>query len=147
MYPELGLWHGYTAYETSEKVPEHAAKLYNKFSGNVEAPLYGARIYRPTTLMGREFAVLADNPRQALSYQGQGSGCDMIVLAISRMPADLLEHLLLAVHDELVLEVPDTMVDWAKESLTRVMSKAGEIVLDGLVPIIVEAKSGQRWAK
>jgi DNA polymerase I-like protein with 3'-5' exonuclease and polymerase domains len=71
----------------------------------------------------------------------------MIALAISKMPADLLECLLLAVHDELVLEVPDEKVQWANDSLIRVMTKAAEIVLDGLVPVIVEAKSGQRWSK
>ena len=51
--------------------------------------------------------------------------------------------MLLQVHDELVLEVPEDELDRARETVVATMQAAGD-VLD--VPVVADAKVGRNWA-
>lgn len=71
----------------------------------------------------------------------QGSSADLMKQAIiDAAEAGLRPYLRLTVHDELILEVPDDKVDWAIETLERVMTR-NEFV----PPLTVEGQAAQRY--
>lgn len=73
----------------------------------------------------------------------QGSSSDLMKQAIiDAAEAGLKDYMRLTVHDELVLEVPDDKVEWAKETLERVMTR-NEFV----PPLTVTAQSAQRYGE
>jgi DNA polymerase-1 len=49
--------------------------------------------------------------------------------------------MILQVHDELVFEVPDTEVEWARAELPRIMASVAELK----VPLIAEVGVGANW--
>ena len=73
----------------------------------------------------------------------QGSSSDLMKQAIiDAADAGLRPYLRLTVHDEMVLEVPDEKVEWAKETLERVMTRTE------FVPMLtVEAQAAQRYGE
>ncbi len=108
------------------------------------------------TLMGRRRYIpdLATLPmvqrqaaeREAINMPIQGTNADMIKLAMIRLQAQLDDmrlgaRLILQVHDELVLEVPDPEVDVVSELVHDAM--VGAMKLD--VPVHVEMKIGRNW--
>ncbi|MFI5272515.1 MAG: DNA polymerase I [Ktedonobacterales bacterium] len=108
------------------------------------------------TLLGRkryfaDFASLAPNLRQeaereAVNMPIQGTNADMIKIAMAHLDAQLRElrlgaKMILQVHDELVLEVPDPELDAVGELVRDAM--AGAMVLS--VPVKVELKAGRNW--
>jgi DNA polymerase-1 len=84
--------------------------------------------------------------REAINMPIQGTNADMIKIAMIRL-ADQMRHLklgsrmLLQVHDELVLEVPDDEVELVRGLVSATMREA--MPLD--VPIKVEMKLGRNW--
>ena len=52
-------------------------------------------------------------------------------------------RLILQIHDELLLEVPEAEADDAKALVTRVMEGALELA----VPLVVDARLGKNWAE
>ncbi|HEX8729395.1 MAG TPA: DNA polymerase, partial [Ktedonobacterales bacterium] len=108
------------------------------------------------TLLGRRryFADLAALPvvqrqaaeREAINMPIQGTNADMIKIAMARLDAQLRElklgaRMILQVHDELVLEVPDPEVDAVSEMVAQAM--VGAMTLS--VPVKVEMKTGRNW--
>jgi DNA polymerase I len=106
------------------------------------------------TLLGRRryFADLASLPivlrqaaeREAINMPIQGTNADMIKIAMVHLHRDLAglaARMILQVHDELVLEVPDPEVDAVSELVREAMVSA--MHLD--VPIKVEMKLGRNW--
>jgi len=81
----------------------------------------------------------------------QGSGADMLKLAMGRLYRELLGRgwddvvLVVCVHDELVLEAPEELAGEAAEALRSVMVAAGEEVMHH-VPVEAEAAVGGSWA-
>ncbi len=76
----------------------------------------------------------------------QGTAADLIKLAMIavQQAIDLqgrATRMVMQVHDELVLEVPESELDWARETLPRVM--AG--VADLQVPLLAECGVGPNW--
>ncbi|MEJ2190561.1 MAG: DNA polymerase, partial [Acidobacteriota bacterium] len=108
------------------------------------------------TLMGRRrpvpdlasgnFAARAAAERVAINTPVQGSAADLIkkaMLAVdvrlrSEFPGQLL---LLQVHDELLLEVDEALVDDVGEMVRAEMSSAMELS----VPLVVDLGSGSNW--
>jgi DNA polymerase-1 len=108
------------------------------------------------TLLGRkrffpDFATLIPNMRQeaereAINMPIQGTNADMIKIAMVHLDRQLREmrlgaQMILQVHDELVLEVPDRELD-AVAALVR-EAMAGAMRLS--VPIKVEMRAGRNW--
>jgi DNA polymerase-1 len=84
--------------------------------------------------------------RMALNATLQGTAADLIKVAMVRLHAALeREHpgarLLLQVHDELLLEVPERATDAVRERVRREMSAALEL----RVPIVVDLGQGRTW--
>jgi DNA polymerase I len=77
----------------------------------------------------------------------QGSAADIFKVAMVRLDTELSargmrSRLLLTVHDELVLEVPDDEADAAVALVRSVMVGAAELA----VPLEVDAGLGRTWA-
>lgn len=84
--------------------------------------------------------------RAAINAPMQGTAADLIKLAMVAVQAWLESEkigtkLILQVHDELILEVPDAEVDYVKTNLLRLM--AGVAKLD--VPLLAEVGVGMNW--
>ena len=84
--------------------------------------------------------------RAAINAPMQGTAADLIKLAMIRVQ-DWLEServrtkLIMQVHDELVLEVPDAEVERVRAELPGLMSNVAELA----VPLVVEIGAGPNW--
>lgn len=112
--------------------------------GYVET-LYGRRLYLPE-INSRNFNRRQYAERTAINAPMQGSAADLIKLAMIEVDRWLQAEapdtrLILQVHDELVLEVPE-------EQLSRVESKTVELmtgVAELRIPLVVDTGSGNNW--
>lgn len=112
--------------------------------GYVET-LFGRRLYLPEindrNAMRRQAA-----ERTAINAPLQGSAADLIKIAMIRVDAWLTEQklnskVIMQVHDELVLEVPECEVEQVRAGLRDIMQGAAELN----VPLIVDIGSGSSW--
>ncbi len=115
--------------------------------GYVET-LLGRRRYFPA-LRGRSSgAAKSREEREAINAPIQGTAADIIKMAMIRIPpalrqAGLHARMLLQVHDELVLEVPQDELENTAAVVCRVMETA--YPLDA--PLVVEARFGPNWGE
>jgi DNA polymerase I len=84
--------------------------------------------------------------REAINMPIQGTNADMIKIAMVRLQARLEElklraRMILQVHDELVLEVPDDEMDRAQQVVRGAMEGAMPLK----VPVRVDMKAGRNW--
>ncbi|MFW2422381.1 MAG: DNA polymerase I [Porticoccaceae bacterium] len=112
--------------------------------GYVET-LFGRRLYLPEindrNAMRRQAA-----ERTAINAPLQGSAADLIKIAMIRVDAWLAEQklnskMIMQVHDELVLEVPESEMEQVRSGLRDIMQGAAELN----VPLIVDIGSGKNW--
>jgi DNA polymerase-1 len=101
------------------------------------------------TLGGRRVAVEADQFHGAkANYVVQGAGGDglkrALVLLWERRGECPGAEVVLAVHDEVVVEVPESEAEPAKAWVSRCMVDAMAPLIDP-VPVEVEAKVGRTW--
>ncbi|MEC5384778.1 DNA polymerase I [Uliginosibacterium sp. H3] len=112
--------------------------------GYVET-VFGRRLYLPeikSSNAGRRQGA----ERAAINAPMQGTAADIVKLAMRAvydwLPQEKLQSkLLLQVHDELILEVPDAELERVKVELPQVMSGVANLK----VPLLVEAGSGASW--
>jgi DNA polymerase-1 len=104
--------------------------------------LSGRRRYVPGLASGNRNDRLAAE-RVALNSTIQGSASDLIKRAMLALPALLPPgaRLVLQVHDELILEAPESTAVAAAEALTKAMCGAAAFA----VPLVAEARSGRTW--
>lgn len=107
--------------------------------------LFGRRRYLPN-LKSKNFALRSFAARTAMNSPIQGSAADIIKLAMLRVHAalrdqELKSKLLLQVHDELVLEVPEAELD----QVARLLKKEMEQVWELDVPLVVDVYYGRNW--
>ncbi|UCG86298.1 MAG: DNA polymerase I [Gemmatimonadota bacterium] len=112
--------------------------------GYVET-LFGRRRYIPE-LKDRNYNVRAFGERTAMNSPVQGSAADLIKIAMVNLATALKENglrsaMLLQVHDELVLEVPNEEVDRAVEIVRREMQRAARLS----VPLVADVGIGPNW--
>jgi DNA polymerase-1 len=84
--------------------------------------------------------------REAINAPIQGTAADIMKIAMIRLApalqkADLHAKMLLQVHDEIVLEVPEGELHETARLVKEVMSKAYSLS----IPLLTEARSGQNW--
>ena len=114
--------------------------------GYVET-LFGRRRYFPVyQIRGRRNRqVEARADREAVNHPIQGTAADIIKIAMirlhRRLEADYSARLLLQVHDELVLEVPEHELEEVRQLIVETMS--GAFDLD--VPLKVDVSNGKNW--
>ncbi len=112
--------------------------------GYVET-LLGRRRYVPE-LQAKNWNVKQFGQRVAQNTPIQGTAADMIKLAMIDVEkaldeSDLSSVLLLQVHDELLLEVPEAELEPTRELVVRLMESAMELS----VPLVADAGSGKSW--
>jgi DNA polymerase-1 len=86
--------------------------------------------------------------RAAINAPMQGTAADLIKLAMIAVHGwinqqNLRTRIIMQVHDELVLEVPESELALVKEKLPGLMGNVAK--LD--VPLLVEIGSGPNWEK
>lgn len=127
--------------EYMQRTKEQAAA-----QGFVET-LFGRRLYLPD-IRNKNTNARAGAERAAINAPMQGTASDLIkraMIDVSRwlVSDDLKSKLIMQVHDELVLEVVETELDFVKEKLPQIMAKVGGGLLD--VPLVAEVGVGENW--
>ncbi|MEO7338231.1 MAG: DNA polymerase, partial [Caldimonas sp.] len=112
--------------------------------GYVET-LFGRRIVLPE-INGGSGPRKSAAERQAINAPMQGTAADLIKLAMIAVQGVLdrerrATRMILQVHDELVFDVPDDELDWARTEVPRVMAS----VADLKVPLLAEVGVGANW--
>jgi DNA polymerase I len=124
-----------------------STKAQARKQGYVET-LFGRRRYFPIfqarARTNREMVARAE--REAINHPIQGTAADIIKLAMIALHRRLREggyraRIILQVHDELLLEVPEEEVDAVRSLVVETMSSTVE--LD--VPLKVEVSTGRNW--
>ncbi|MDP3715518.1 MAG: DNA polymerase, partial [Burkholderiales bacterium] len=112
--------------------------------GYVETVL-GRRLWLPE-IRASNAARRQGAERAAINAPMQGTAADLIKLAMIAVQRWLDEEkfesrLIMQVHDELVLEVPEAELERIKSGLTRLMGGVAELA----VPLLVEVGAGPNW--
>ncbi|MCG3190120.1 MAG: DNA polymerase I [Burkholderiaceae bacterium] len=112
--------------------------------GYVET-LFGRRIELPD-IRGGNGPRRAGAERQAINAPMQGTAADLIKLAMIAVQGALdaqgrRTKMIMQVHDELVFEVPDDELDWARAEVPKLMSGVAELS----VPLLAEVGVGANW--
>ena len=107
--------------------------------------LYGRRRYIPE-LKSSNFNIRSGAERMTLNTPIQGTAADLIKLAMIKVDAALQEKfpeakLVLQVHDELIVECPETIA----AEVAALVSAEMENVAKLNVPLTAEAKIGKSW--
>jgi DNA polymerase-1 len=113
-------------------------------NGCVET-LFGRRLYLPE-INARNMMRRQGAERAAINAPMQGTAADIIKIAMIRVDDWLRQsgseaRLIMQVHDELVLEVPEAQLDEVRTAVIEHMSTAAELK----VPLIVDAGFGPDW--
>jgi DNA polymerase I-like protein with 3'-5' exonuclease and polymerase domains len=108
--------------------------------------MFGRRRAFPEITSGH-FQRRAAAEREAVNLPIQGSQADILKKAMSNLDKRLMEskskaRLILTVHDELVIEAPDSEV----EAITALLKDVMENAIALSVPVLVESKVGTNWA-
>ena len=106
---------------------------------------FGRRLWLPEIASGSP-ARRQGAERAAINAPMQGTAADLIKMAMIRvrdwLAAGRLESkLIMQVHDELVLEVPDGELERVRTELPKLMSGVAELA----VPLSVEVGAGRNW--
>ena len=107
--------------------------------------LYG-RIRHIPELRSPNFNIRSFGERAASNAPIQGTAADIIKIAMVRVhkrlkEEGLLSKLILQVHDELILEVPENEIPKAEKVLREEMENAAQLS----VPLVVEMAHGKSW--
>jgi DNA polymerase-1 len=107
--------------------------------------LFGRRVWLPE-IRGGNGPRRSAAERQAINAPMQGTAADLIKLAMIAVQ-DALDRegrdtaMVMQVHDELVFEVPEVELDWAREAIPRLMSGVARLE----VPLLAEVGVGRNW--
>ncbi|MBI5716478.1 MAG: DNA polymerase I [Burkholderiales bacterium] len=112
--------------------------------GYVET-FFGRRIYLPE-IKGGSGPRRAGAERQAINAPMQGTAADLIKLAMIAVQAELDREgrataMVMQVHDELVFEVPEAEIEWARAAVPRLMAGVAQLK----VPLLAEVGVGPNW--
>ncbi len=106
---------------------------------------FGRRIHLPE-IRGGNGPRRSAAERQAINAPMQGTAADLIKLAMIAVQSAIdheqrASRMVMQVHDELVLEVPQSELDWAREAIPRLMAGVAELA----VPLRAEVGVGANW--
>ncbi len=119
-------------------------KVSAREKGYVET-LFGRRVYLPE-INGGNGPRKSGAERQAINAPMQGTAADLIKLAMIAVQKLLDDEqrgtrMIMQVHDELVFEVPEAELGWAREAVPRIMASVAELK----VPLLAEVGVGANW--
>jgi DNA polymerase-1 len=106
---------------------------------------FGRRIVLPE-IRGGSGPRRAAAERQAINAPMQGTAADLIKLAMIAVQEAidrdrLATKMVMQVHDELVFEVPDAELEWARAQIPALMASVAELN----VPLVAEVGVGPNW--
>ncbi|MDR2129122.1 MAG: DNA polymerase I [Burkholderiaceae bacterium] len=106
---------------------------------------FGRRLYLPDINGGNGMRRKAAE-RQAINAPMQGTAADLIKKAMLAVQSALgaeqrKSAMVMQVHDELVLEVPEAELDWIKTEIPRLMAGVARLK----VPLLAETGVGKNW--
>jgi DNA polymerase I len=115
-----------------------------KAKGYVET-VFGRRLWLPEINSGNG-PRRSGAERQAINAPMQGTAADLIKLAMIAVQGALdregrATRMVMQVHDELVLEVPEGELAWAREAVPRLMAGVAPLK----VPLLAEVGVGRNW--
>lgn len=121
-------------------------KALAKEKGYVET-LFGRRIYLPE-INGGNGPRRSGAERQAINAPMQGTAADLIKLAMIAVQGVLdsekrATKMVMQVHDELVFEVPQAELEWARVEVPKLMAGVAKLK----VPLLAEVGVGPDWDK
>jgi DNA polymerase-1 len=107
--------------------------------------VFGRRLYLPD-IRSRDRNLQQYAERSAINAPMQGTAADIIKRAMIAVHAWLSDskaaaHMVMQVHDELVLEVANAAVEKVRKQLIAIMSGAAELA----VPLRVDTGTGPNW--
>ncbi len=107
--------------------------------------VFGRRLWLPEINSGNG-PRKAGAERQAINAPMQGTAADLIKLAMIAVQKTLDDEaratrMVMQVHDELVLEVPEAELGWAREAIPRLMAGVAQLK----VPLLAEVGVGPNW--
>lgn len=107
--------------------------------------LYGRRRYIPE-IQSRNRMLVQSGERMALNTPIQGSAADIMKIAMIKVYHRLAKesfrsHLLLQIHDELIIEAPEA----ESEKILRLLTEEMENAVSLSVPLVVDAHIGKSW--
>jgi DNA polymerase-1 len=134
----------FARYPGVKKYMEQTRELAKR-QGYVET-LRGRRLYLPEINASNKMRQMAAE-RIAINAPLQGTAADIIKQAMLDVQKWLDEtkidaRMIMQVHDELVLEVADSLVDHVKQELPRLMTAAADLK----VPLVTAVGVGNNWA-
>jgi len=106
--------------------------------------LFGRRVHLPEIKKPGPRKSAAE--RQAINAPMQGTAADLVKLAMIAVQEALdreakATRMIMQVHDELVFEVPEVELAWAKEAVPRIMAAVATLA----VPLVAEVGVGANW--
>ena len=112
--------------------------------GYVET-LFGRRVHLPDIKAGGGPRRAAAE-RQAINAPMQGTAADLIKLAMIAVQEHLdreqrATRMIMQVHDELVFEVPEAELAWAREEVPKIMAGVATLA----VPLVADVGVGANW--
>jgi DNA polymerase-1 len=115
-----------------------------KARGYVET-VFGRRLWLPE-INSPNGPRRAGAERAAINAPMQGTAADLIKLAMVAVQSTLDQNprgtrMVMQVHDELVLEVPEAEVSWARAEIPRIMAAVAQLK----VPLLAEVGVGANW--
>ena len=121
-------------------------KLSAKAKGYVET-VFGRRLYLPE-INSPNGPRRGGAERAAINAPMQGTAADLIKLSMNAVLTALDEEgrgtkMIMQVHDELVFEVPEAEVAWARAEIPRLMAGVAQLK----VPLLAEIGVGPNWEK
>ncbi|HKV38761.1 MAG TPA: DNA polymerase I [Blastocatellia bacterium] len=133
----------YNTYTGVRRYMEETPQLVRK-SGIVRT-IFG-RIRPIPDINNRNHNLRGRAEREAINAPIQGTAADLIKIAMIRVNKELAREqlkgrMILQVHDELLLEVPEAEVERTGEIVRREMESAHELA----VPLVVDVSAGNNW--
>ena len=111
-----------------------------------EVRTYFGRIRQIPEFASRKFMERELAKRLAMNTPIQGTAADIIKIAMNSVSAELAKRglrskLILQIHDELIVEGPDSEIDEVKKVLDECMRGAADLAVD----LTVDIHSGKTW--
>jgi DNA polymerase-1 len=148
LYPEVRFWQIWERFTKKMENPADKKLTFNlqyrdRYTREIETK--EIPVWQSSTLAGRP--VVALEAKDILNYQDQGSGADMLLSALSKLPKLVLATVVNLVHDEIVCEVPDAQLEQVKGQIESSMLAAAAAMLEPWgIPAACESEIGRCWS-
>lgn len=141
---------GYGVKMSVKEAQEFIERFFNHYTGlkYLKRRVGLSSQHEVRTLSGRRYLLSEDTGLSVkLNIPVQGTAADLLKIALGRLPRALEDTgamIVAIVHDEIILEVPESAAEKAKRILVEVMEGAGDGLMD--VPLVAEATIADSWA-